>query len=252
MSDRDQRPPRPKIPVEEDLETQALLQLTNLPLSAVIPRDQTFAVRHGLDDPHVVRALLWSFVIGVVTWVLACSLGAFAGQPLGRMVVLGFLGGVCAGCFVAAMTLGGARMGEGISRSIYSPHKTGTPHVDFSLQESMAMRGDIAGALASYEALIADSPGDALVRFRAAELYLRGGTNPARAAELFMQVRAIPKRSARDDMYATNRLIDLYSAGPLRDDDKMMRELRELAARHPETKMGKDAKAAYEKTRNDR
>ncbi|MDQ6827723.1 MAG: hypothetical protein M3081_02525 [Gemmatimonadota bacterium] len=251
MRDREQRPPRPKVPIENDPETQALLHLTNLPLSAVVPREQTFLERHGLNDPHVVKSLLWSICIGLGTLALAVILGAYAGQPLGKLIIWGIIGGVCAGCLVTVMTLGAARMGENVSRSIYAPHSTGTPHVDFSLQESMAMRGDIAGALASYEALIATSPADAAARFRAAELYLRSGGSPARAAELFAEVRAIPKRTAGDDMYATNRLIDLYSSGPLRDDTKMLRELRGLAERHPGTKIGEDARAAYERMKTE-
>ncbi|HKG92203.1 MAG TPA: hypothetical protein VKA84_09940, partial [Gemmatimonadaceae bacterium] len=56
---------------------------------------------------------------------------------------------------------------------------------------------------------------------------------------LFREVQSIPGVPAQRDLYASNRLVDLYR-GPLGDEGRALVELRRLAERHP-----KSPEAAY-------
>ena len=96
------------------------------------------------------------------------------------------------------------------------------------------MRGQVDDALASYEAIIAERPAMTAVRLRAAALYASRGNDPRRAAELLREVMALPDVSARDDIAASNRLIELLM-GPLAEPGRAMVELRRLMDRHPGT-----------------
>jgi hypothetical protein len=117
----------------------------------------------------------------------------------------------------------------------------------FSLEDAMAIRGDLEGALASFEDRIAATPIDAPtgieLRVRAAEMYARPKGDPRRAAELFRQVQRIHDLSANRDLYVSNRLVDLY-LGPLRDEGRAMVELRRLADRYPGTDFAAGARSA--------
>jgi len=110
-----------------------------------------------------------------------------------------------------------------------------TPYEEqFSYQESLVMRDQVAEALASYEAIIAERPSAATPRLRAAALYVSRGGDPHRAAALAREVQRMPGVSARDDIAGTTRLVELL-AGPLGDPGRAMVELRRLIDRHPGT-----------------
>ena len=117
-----------------------------------------------------------------------------------------------------------------------------TPYEEqFSYQDSLVIRGQVAEALASYEAIIAERPSAAAPRLRAAALYASRGDDPRRAAELAREVQRIPGVAAKDDIAATNRLIELL-AGPLGEPGRAMVELRRLIDRHPGTDAAARAK----------
>ena len=95
------------------------------------------------------------------------------------------------------------------------------------------MRGDVSGALASYEQMIAESPEEVQPRLRAAEVCLK--SKMKEKAELFFRgVQRLPKVPATDDVYASNRLVDLYRTWP-GNETKGLRELRRLMDRYPNT-----------------
>ena len=126
----------------------------------------------------------------------------------------------------------------------------------FSYQEALAAKGDVAGALESYEAVIAEQPTAVSARLRAAEHYAKGNRNAKRAAELFKELRLIPGVTPRDALYATNRLVDLYD-GPLSDPGRALVELRRIIEQYPGTQVANHArnalpalKARLEATRN--
>ena len=76
---------------------------------------------------------------------------------------------------------------------------------------------------------------------QAAELYLSNG-NARRASELFRAIRNVPGVSDARDIYASNRLVDLYL---LTDDDgRALVELRRLIERYPNTDTARRAREA--------
>ena len=103
------------------------------------------------------------------------------------------------------------------------------------------MRGNVEGALTSYEAIILESPNDPQPRIRAAELYMKAGMRE-RAETLYRAVQRLPDVKPRDDIFASNRLVDLYLAWPGHE-TKGLRELRRLIDTYPETDVAERARA---------
>jgi len=121
---------------------------------------------------------------------------------------------------------------------------TSTPYVQqFSLEQAMVMRGEVDEALASFERRITERGSSVDVRIRAAELYAREGNNPVRAAELLREARSRPELTEGQDIYVTNRLVDLL-AGPLNEHGRALVELRRLIERYPGTSAASHARAA--------
>ena len=132
---------------------------------------------------------------------------------------------------VAVLKLADAA-GEGFGAFIM-PSGASTPRApDYSYQDALVMRGDVHGALESYESIIGATPGIVDARIRAADLYAGQGGNPQRAVDLFREVQRIPGVSPADDLYASNRLVDLFS-GPLRQPGRAIVELRRIQQRYP-------------------
>lgn len=104
----------------------------------------------------------------------------------------------------------------------------------YSHIQAMAAAGDVAGALAAYEDVIAAAPTAIAPRAQAAELYAQGH-DPARAAKLFAEMRRIPGCSRQHDLYATQRLVDLYD-GPLKQPQKSLTELRRIVELHGDSR----------------
>ena len=87
------------------------------------------------------------------------------------------------------------------------------------------------------------SAGDARVRLAAADLYMTHGANPKRAAELYREVQRMPTASSGQDVYASNRLADLY-LGPLREPRRALVEFRRLIERYPGSRAADHARLA--------
>lgn len=145
-------------------------------------------------------------------------------------IVGAILGGAGAALFVLSVSRGaGAAFG-----SFIQPSGDNTPYErQFSYEDSLVMRGDIAGALASYERIIAESPAEAQPRLRAAEVCLKSRLNE-NAESFFRSVQRLPRVSAKDDIYASHRLVDLYRTWP-GNETKGLRELRRLVDKYPDT-----------------
>jgi hypothetical protein len=151
----------------------------------------------------------------------------------------------------AAITWAGMRLagvaGHGFARFVL-PTGESTPYEhQFSREESLVARGDIVGAIEAYEAAIAEhpitTPAGVSVRIRAAELYMAGGANPKRAAELFREIQRIPDVAPTQDIYVSNRLIDLL-LGPLKQPSRALVELRRIIERYPTSSAATHARAA--------
>lgn len=110
----------------------------------------------------------------------------------------------------------------------------------YSEQDAMVMRGDVTRALASYEEIILAAPNDPRPRLRAAELYARHG-QAERAESHYKSVQRMQRVSAEDDVYASNKLIDLYLKWPDRE-ARALTELRRLIETYPDSDVARRAR----------
>jgi hypothetical protein len=185
----------------------------------------------AVDDVRAYAYGIMVFAIIISAWLLMAHR-----LSLGVILAAAMLGTVTGGI---ALTLS-AGAGAGFHRVMMSG--ASTPYEEqFSYQESLVMRGLVGDALASYEAIIAERPAMTSARLRAAALYASRGGNPRRAAELLRAVMSTEGISARDDIAASNRLIELLM-GPLGEPGRAMVELRRLMDRHPGTDVAGRAK----------
>jgi hypothetical protein len=184
--------------------------------------------RHGPDAGHFLQA--WGYgllIFGVTTGALMAKIG-FRWWVLPVGAGFGALGGG-SGWFIGTMFGDGwkAVAVDGLS----TPYER-----QFSYEQSLVMKGRVDDAIASFEAVIATEPELIAPRIKAAELYAREKKDPQRAAELFRDVLRSPVITPGENVYATNRLVDLY-IGPLNDPGRAFVELRRLI----ESRAGSDA-----------
>lgn len=186
------------------------------------------------------RYLAWGLWVSPLTLALAFFSGL---EGLGAVLYFVLLS-LGAGFVIRGIAHSVQLVGErGVLRFIAISGES-TPSVpQYSLEQSLVERGQVAEALAMYESRIARSAGDADVRLRAAELYATSGNNPRRAAELFAEVRRIDGVGSGQDIYASNRLIDLYS-GALDMPGRALVELRRMIDRYPGTPAAANARNA--------
>ena len=207
------------------------------------PQDSWLA-SFGGDAALQGKALGYGCLVTAVTFGAGIILSLLGGVPSLAAVLALVAVALALGTLTAYM---GSRMGEGagvVVQSFVQPSGNSTPYEQsFSYQEAMIMRGDIDGALESYEAIIAEQPTLVSARLAAAEHYARGNRNPARAAELFRDVRAIPGVPLRDAIYSSSRLVDLYD-GPLADPGRALVELRRIIELYPSSAVAKHARSA--------
>jgi len=157
---------------------------------------------------------------------------------------------------IVAMALAGAiilsawwwffvtRVSEGAGKTFgefIQPSAAGSYERQYSREDAMVMRGDLDGALSSYEEIILEAPNDPQPRLRAAELYAKSELRE-RAEELYRSVQRLRDVSPQDDVFASNRLVDLYLAWPGHE-TKGLRELRRLIDTYPETDVAERARA---------
>ena len=181
---------------------------------------------------------LRAFAYGLMVFAISISAYLLMAHrlSLGAIAVAAVIGAVTGG---TSFMLSGAT-GVGFHHVMVSG--ASTPYEEqFSYQESLVMRGQVDDALASFEAIIAERANAVTARLRAAALYASRGDNPRRAAELLREVLRMPGIPARDDIAASNRLIELL-AGPLGEPGRAMVELRRLIDRHPDADAAARAK----------
>jgi tetratricopeptide (TPR) repeat protein len=202
---------------------------------------RTLFDRRGPEAVHFVRTVL-SLIIPIVAGALiGGALAAQKGLSAGLIVAAALGGSVILGVwwwyFVTRVSHGAGKMfGEFIQ-----PSAAGSYERQYSHEDALVMRGDAEGALTSYERIILEAPNDAQPRIRAADLYAKSGM-PERAEALFRAVQRLPRVARTDDIYASNRLVDLYLAWPGHE-TKGLRELRRLIDTYPETDVAERARA---------
>lgn len=189
------------------------------------------------------RTLVDWFVVGIVMLPFAIIMSGsrpdWMPRPL-AVVVLMILGGA----FVRFVGFALFRAVMQVLGPILAPMGRSTPYAhDFSQEQALVARGDVATALALYEQHIAAAPNDAEARIRAADTYAREARDPVRAAALFREVARMDGVPAPRQVYAVHRLADLQ-AGPLGDPGPALRELARLADRYPGTDVAREARRA--------
>lgn len=161
----------------------------------------------------------------------------------GRAALFALAGSVAAGSLVATIPLMMAHAGAKAWHAVMVSGNS-TPYTEqYSYQQALVMQGRLDEALSTYEAIIAESESTVDVRIRAAELYAREAKKSERAAELFRDVIRHPRCTAGEEVYSTNRLVDLLH-GPLAQPGRALVELRRLADRYPNSPVGERALTA--------
>lgn len=200
--------------------------------------------RHGAAAADLVRA--WAYglmVFGIAMGAISFTMASGGASPtlwqwleaLGVSAVLGAITG-----------LSGLLISRGVGQGWkhFMVNGSTTPYEEqYSHEQSLVMRGRIDEALASFESILQGNPDAVKPRVRAAELYAREKGNHARAVQLLSEVQRIPSAGAGDFVYATHRLVDLYT-GPLDEPGRAMVELRRLIERLPGTPAADQARAA--------
>ena len=184
-------------------------------------------------------ARVWAISLGVFFAFLGFPLGYLLGVRdfwiLPFMLLCGVLGGYSIRRMISGVTDGVAR---GVARAVLPSGDT-TPYAKtYSYEQSLAVRGDVAGALEAYEVAMLDNPTDPEPRVQAAELLMRSTreADVMRAAELFREARRLaPEDDRARELYTTQRLIDCF-LGPLDDPGRARVELRRLSERFPGTR----------------
>ena len=178
---------------------------------------RTIFDKHGPAALDRIRALAYGgMVFGLTLGVLALAMGRVSGWTFVFALVAGL---ATAG---VSLLLGGVA-GSGWTHLMMSG--ASTPYEEqYSYQQSLVMQGKVNEALASFEEAIARSPNDVELRVRAADLYAKDADGARRAAELLREAQKIPAIRAGQDIYATNRLVDLL-IGPLGEPKRALVEL---------------------------
>jgi hypothetical protein len=188
------------------------------------PYRPTIFDRHGPAAADRIRAGIY----GAMVFGLAFGAVALAARRISFIViVVAAVAGL--GAAMAALSLGGAA--GGVARAFTMGTATTPYEEQYSYQQALVMQGKVNEALASFEDLIAASPEAVQPRVKAAELYARHD-GARRAAELLREAQRSPRLTAGEDVYVTNRLVDLL-AGPLGDPGRACVELRKLIDRYP-------------------
>ena len=202
---------------------------------------RTLFDRRGPEAIHFFQTASW-LIIPIVA-------GAFIGGALAvkrgyspAFVVVSALGGSFAFAVWWWYVVTRASHGAGkLFGEFIQPSGAGSYERQYSREDSLVMRGDVQGALASYEQIISEAPNDAQPRIRAADLCAKSGMRE-RAEILYRAVQRLPRVLPRDDIYVSNRLVDLYLAWPGHEKSGL-RELRRLIDTYPESEAGARARA---------
>jgi hypothetical protein len=203
--------------------------------------NRTVFDRQGPEAAHSLRAVS-SLIIPIVAGAgIGAALAVKKGFPP-PLIALSTIGGSLVFAiwwwyFVTRFSRGA---GDTFAAFI-QPSGAGSYERQYSREDALVMRGDVEGALASYEEIILEAPGDPQPRIRAADLCAKSGLRE-RAETLYRSVQRLPRVAATDDIYASNRLVDLYLAWPGHETNGL-RELRRLIDTYPESDVAERARA---------
>lgn len=197
------------------------------------PRERHYAERdpnRGRDVDAAerinrLRAIMWSAYV----LLFAVPIGLFTlGFPWGLLAGLVAAGSVYAGTML--VTQGGARM----IGTIHNPQGRVAPERrDYSFAQSLAARGDFAGAVREYERAVIEFPQDPEPYIRIARLKRRELQQPEDAVNWFKRARTDAEVSLGQELLVTRELIELYR-GDLNTPERAIPELARLIDRFPD------------------
>lgn len=211
----------------------------------------TLLDKYGPDAMRYYAAAKYALVVLALSSVMFYVLGSFK-LGLGGLALLAFT-------LVGSATLSGVSMFVGLRLGDAAGHGAShvymggasTPYEDgFSVEQSLVMQRDYAGALHMYEQRILAMPSDGRLLIAAADLYATHGENPKRAAELYKDVQRLPDVAPGQDIYVSNKLADLY-LGKLAEPGRALVEFRRLMSRYPGSVAEKNAKMALDNLKPD-
>lgn len=141
------------------------------------------------------------------------------------------------------------RSGGDLTSAMLHPGGAGMGPVPTSHAEFLARRGRWAESAAAFDALRATHGETVELLLGEADLHLGRGGNPQRARDLLIRVRQVADVTRADELYATQRLIDLYF-GALKDQGRALTEMRRLVDRFPGTRDAEGAAAELARRRS--
>jgi hypothetical protein len=213
----------------------------------------TFFDKHGPEGGNHLKALGQSLFVFGLALPMFGVLGGGDPPALGltgwRLIVFTLGGSLTLGglsLFVAVK--GGSLAGQGASH-VYMGGAS-APEDSFSVEQSLIMQRDYAGAAHLFEQRIIATPTDVRVLVAAADLYRTFAENPTRAAELYKSVQRLPEVASGHDVYVSNKLADLY-LGPLKEPRRALVEFRRLIQRYPGSVTEKHARMALANLKTD-
>lgn len=230
-----------------------IVGLTTAAAGSSVGMSRTIRPRFGDADlgalrPTLLASMAVLFVPFAVIGYLLCLLLGVKGW-MQVAVIVG--SGVGASVTTISVGLGIASRASRLVERFVAPSGSTTPYeYAFSYEQALAAKGDVVGAIAAYEAYLRESPHNVEAHVQAAELHAKSG-NTTRAIELFRAVRNVPGVSSVRDVYASQRLVDLYR-GPARDEGRALVELRRLVERYPDTDTAVRAREALGALKSDR
>jgi hypothetical protein len=199
--------------------------------------------RPDLSDPRQISMLVRVLPVSIILSIAAyAAVVERVGHVLAVLVALAvFLAAsVGAALVILAVT---EKLGQGVASFLFPSGRSTPAPKDFSGEKSLVARGRVDAALAMVEARLYAAPDDAEACVFAADLHAREARQPLRAEGLFRRARESRRATAAQDLYATQRLIDLY-LGPLDDEARAAEELRRLMEKHPATSAARHAATA--------
>ena len=197
--------------------------------------------KHGPRAADIVKTASW-----LPVWVTAGGGIGFALAVREELSAAGIFAATLGGAIICSaiaswLVIAASRTAGDTFGAFIQPSGKGSPYErQYSFEDALVMRGDAEGALSSYDRIIAESPEEAEPRLRAAEICVKQKM-PERAESYYRGVQRLPHVATKDDVYASNRLVDLYRSWPGHE-KKALRELRRLIDTYPGSEIAERAR----------
>ncbi|MBY0490831.1 MAG: hypothetical protein K2R93_13400 [Gemmatimonadaceae bacterium] len=210
----------------------------------------------ALLEHQIARQRRRKWVNGAVMFAIVCVLAFLVmdvavrvlGVPRSQRMMVAFLAAPPLAAFVVVFIWTVLSGTETVAHSLLHPPSGGPVTIPTSGAEALFTQGDIEGSMAAFDALRDQHGATPELLRREADLHLGRDGRPERARELLIRLRQTPGVSRGDELFATQRLIDLYF-GALRDEPRALSEMRRLVERFPGTRDAEGARAELERRR---